>query len=131
MATARAHIRIARPAAEVWQAVSDPTAIKHWFPGVAECVAAGDVRHVSTTTGVEVDERIVANDATLRRFQYALLPGAVPVESHLATVDVIEDGEGALVVYGVDVLPDALGSAMQSTVEGAVAGLREHLEGAA
>ena len=36
MGTGRAHARIDRPAADVWAAVTDPTAISHWFPGVAE-----------------------------------------------------------------------------------------------
>ena len=129
MATARAHIRIDRPADEVWQAVTDPTLIKDWFPGLSDCTADGNVRHVTTTTGIEVDEEIVTNDESLRRFQYRLLPGPVPVEQHLATLDVIGDGDGTIVVYGVDVEPEAFGAAMQQTVDGAVAGLKAHVEG--
>jgi uncharacterized protein YndB with AHSA1/START domain len=130
MATARGHIRIDRPAADVWQAIADPTLIKDWFPGLSDCTADGSgVRHVTTSNGREVDEEIVTNDASLRRFQYRLLPGAVPVEQHLATVDVIEDGNGSLVVYGVDVQPEAFGPAMQQTVDAALAGLKAHVEG--
>lgn len=128
MATSRAHIRIDRPADEVWQAVTDPTLIKDWFPGLSDCTSDGSSRHVTTADGIEVDEEIVTNDAALRRFQYRLLPGAVPVEQHLATVDVIDDGDGTLVVYGVDVQPEAFGPAMQQTVDGAVAGLKAHVE---
>ena len=35
----------------------------------------------------------------------------------------------SLVVYGVDVQPEAFGAAMQQTVDGAVAGLKAHIEG--
>ena len=128
MATTRAHIRIDRPADEVWKAITDPTLIRDWFPGLSDCTSAGDVRHVTTSNGMEVDEEIITNDSTLRRFQYRLLPGPVPVEHHLATVDVIDDGDGALVVYGVDVKPDDFGAAMQQTADGAVAGLKAHVE---
>jgi uncharacterized protein YndB with AHSA1/START domain len=128
MATARAHIRIDRSADEVWSAVSDPVGIAAWFPGVATCTVDGDVRHIATTNGVEVDEEIVSNDAGLRRFQYSLRPGPVPLEHHLATVDVIDDGDGSLVVYSCDVRPDPLGPAMQQTLDAAVSGLKRHLE---
>ena len=128
MATARAHARIDRSAQDVWAAVSDPVGIAAWFPGVAACTLDGDVRHVTTTNGVEVDEEIVTNDAGLRRFQYSLRPGPVPLEQHLATVDVIEDGDGSLVVYSCDVRPDELGPAMQQSADGAVDGLKRHLE---
>ncbi len=129
MATTRAHARIDRPADEVWAVVTEPTGIAAWFPGVTACTIDGDVRHVTTATGVEVDEEIVTNDGGLRRFQYRLVPGVVPVERHLATVDVLEDGDGALVVYSCDVSPDALGPAMQQSADGAVSGLKRHLEG--
>ena len=129
MATTRAHIHIDRPADEVWKAITDPTLIKDWFPGLSNCTAADSVRHVWTTTGIEVDEEIVTNDADLRRFQYRLLPGPVPVEHHLATVDVLEDGDGSLVIYAVDVLPEPFGPAMQQTAEGALAGLKAYSEG--
>lgn len=129
MATARAHAHITRPVGEVWPLVADPNGIVSWFPGLQACTYADGVRHVTTETGVEVDEEIVTNDAELRRFQYRLRPGPVPVEQHLATVDVLDDGAGgSIVVYSVDVAPDALGAAMQSTVAGAVAGLKVRAE---
>ncbi|MCU1502369.1 MAG: hypothetical protein JWM12_1723 [Ilumatobacteraceae bacterium] len=128
MGTSRAHARISRPADEVWDAVTDPNGIVAWFPGVAGCTHADGVRHVTTSSGIEVDEVIVTNDGQLRRFQYSLQPGAVPVEQHLATVDVVDDGDGSLVIYSVDVAPDAFAPAMQQTIEAAVAGLKAHVE---
>ena len=132
MATARAHTRIAKPADAVWEPITDPDGIVSWFPGVSECTNADGVRHVRTSTGVEVDEEIVTNDSQLRRFQYRLVPGVVPVESHLATVDVLPDGDDAsIVVYSVDVTPDAMGASMQQSVAAALDGLKRHLEGSA
>jgi len=128
MATARSHAYIARPADEVWALIGDPGRITDWFPGVAACAVDGTVRHVTTSTGVEVDEDIVTNDSGLRRFQYSLRPGVVPVDHHLNTIDVIEDGDGSLVIYSSDVAPDGLGPAMQQSVEGAVGGLKRYIE---
>lgn len=129
MASARSHIRIAKPAGEVWAAVTDPTAIKDWFPGLANCTSEGNMRHVWVANGMEVDEEIVTNDGNLRRFQYKLVPGVVPVEHHLATIDVLDDGDGSLVVYGIDVQPEGFGGAMQQTADAAMAGLKAHFEG--
>ncbi len=127
MATARAYARIDGPAEEVWALVTDPTALPAWFPGVQETTLEGDVRTVTTTTGVVVRERIVTNDAELRRFQYSLLelPG---LESHVATVDVLADGDGVIAVYAADVKPDAAGAQMQQSVTAAVEGLKKAVE---
>ena len=131
MATARAHTRIARPADEVWALVTDPTRINGWFPGVDGCTFDDGVRHVHVVGDIEVDEKIVTNDVALRRFQYSLVPSAVvPLESHLATVDVLDDGDGALVVYSIEVAPEAFGPSMQQSADGAVAGLKAYVEGA-
>lgn len=129
MATARAHDRVARDVDTVWAAVSDPVGITKWFPGVADCTLDGSVRHVVMSNGVEVDERIVSNDAGLRRFQYSIVPGGVvPYEHHLGTIDVIEDGDGALLIYAGDVTPDNFGPSLQKTLEAAVQGLKGYLE---
>jgi uncharacterized protein YndB with AHSA1/START domain len=129
MATTRAHVRVARPPDEVWAVVSDPVGITDWFPGIASCTLDGSVRHVVTTNGIEVDEEIVTNDAGLRRFQYRIpAGGVVPYERHLATIDVLDDGDGALVIYSGDVMPDQFGPSLQQTLEAAVQGLQQHVE---
>ena len=61
----------------------------------------------------------LANDADLRRFQYRIVPGLVPVESHLGTIDVIEHGPESIVVYSTEVSPDSFGSTMQATIAAA------------
>ena len=128
MATARAHVRIARSADEVWKALADPDAIQDWFPAITDSTTTNGRRHIVMADGTEIDEDVVTVDDSLRRFQYRLVPGAVPVEQHLGTVDVIEDGDGTLLVYGVDVQPDALGVPMQQAAEGLAGALKAHLE---
>lgn len=106
MATIRHHARIARPADEVWAQVTDAGDIT-WLDGIDACSLDGDVRTVSTM-GIEVQERIVTNDAALRRLQYTIVGGPLVPEHHLATLDVLEDGDGCIFVFGCDLRPDEL-----------------------
>jgi carbon monoxide dehydrogenase subunit G len=128
MATIRVHARISRPADEVWKVVSDAGSME-WFPGVEASSLEGSVRSVTFTGDVKVDEEIVTNDDELRRLQYRIVGGAVPVDFHLGTIDVLEDGDGSLVVYSTDVQPDGLGKVMKGSITTAVEGLKKHLEG--
>lgn len=128
MATVRAHARISRPADEVWKVVSNAGSME-WFPGVEASSLEGSVRTVTFEGGIEVQEEIVTNDDELRRFQYRIVGGALPVDFHLGTVDVLEDGDGSIVVYGTDVQPDNLGKVIGPSTASAVAGLKKHLEG--
>lgn len=64
----------------------------------------------------------------LRRFQYRITAG-LPVEQHLGTTDVREDGDGALAVYSTEIRPDALADVMGPWIERGVPGLKRHLEG--
>jgi hypothetical protein len=128
MATIRHHTRINRSADEVWKVVSDAGNMD-WFPAAESCSLNGTTRTVSFGGDITVDEKIVTSDDELRRFQYRIVGGAMPVESHLGTIDVIEDGDGSLMIYSTDVLPDGLAKPMNSSIRAAVEGLRNHFEG--
>lgn len=130
MASLRTHTRIARPADEVWKVVSDPAGISAWFPGIEQATAGDGTRSCTLRGGVQLEEDIVTVDDDLRRFQYRITAG-MPVEQHLGTVDVLEDGDGALVVYSTEIRPDALADVMGPSIERGVQGLKKHLEGSA
>jgi hypothetical protein len=67
-------------------------------------------------------------DEELRRFQYQITSG-MPVEHHLGTDDVPEDGpDGALVVYSTEITPDSLADMIGPSIDGGVQGLKAHLE---
>lgn len=129
MASLRSTARIGRPADEVWKVVSDAAGISAWFPGIEQATVSGSTRTVTMGDGMALEEDIVTVDDALRRFQYRIT-GGMPVEHHLGTVDVLEDGDGALVVYSTEVSPDSMGELMGPAVEGGVQGLKAHLEGA-
>lgn len=129
MASLRSTARIARPADEVWKVVSDVAGISAWFPGIEQATAGEGTRSCTLAGGHELQEDVVNVDHELRRFQYRITAG-MPVERHLGTVDVLEDGaDGALVVYSTEVTPDGLADVMGPSIERGVQGLKAHVEG--
>lgn len=129
MATLRSHTTIDRPVDEVWSVVSDAGRISEWFPAVATSSASGNGRSCELEGGVPLEEEIVTNDARLRRFQYRIVGGGVPADSHLGTIDVLglDDGR-SLVVYGTEITPDELAGTMGPAIEDGVRGLKEFCE---
>mgnify|MGYP000117793711 CR=1 FL=1 len=127
MASLRTHARIARPADEVWKVVSDAAGISGWFPGIEQATVEGGTRTCTLAGGMTLVEDVVTVDDELRRFQYRITDG-IPVEHHLGTVDVLDDGDGALVVYSTEVTPDSLADLMRPAIEGGVQGLKAKLE---
>lgn len=129
MASLRSTVRIARPADDVWKVVSDAAGISAWFPGIESATAADGTRSCTLAGGHELHEDVVNVDGALRRFQYRIT-GGLPVEHHLGTVDVLEDGpQGTLVVYSTEITPDDLAGMIGPSIEGGVQGLKQHLEG--
>ncbi len=128
MASLRSTVRIARPADDVWTVVSDAAGISAWFPGIEHATAADGTRSCTLAGGHELHEDVVNVDGELRRFQYRITIG-LPVEHHLGTVDVLEDGpQGTLVVYSTEITPDELAGMIGPSIEGGVQGLKLHLE---
>ena len=127
MATIRHHARIARSADDVWAVVRDTGDVAEWFPAIDASSQDGDVR-VCSMMGLELKEQIVTNDDELRRLQYRIVEAPMPIEFHLATVDVLEDGAGSLVVYSTEVQPDDLAPVVSPSLADGLAGLKAFLE---
>ena len=130
MTSVRVHIRIAAPADVVWKVVSDAATVAAWFPAVARSSAEGSTRTIHLHNGPVLEEDIVTNDQVLRRFQHAIRSG-LPMDSHLATIDVLDDRDGALVIYGADVEPAAAASMMAGLLSEALDGLKRFVEAGA
>jgi carbon monoxide dehydrogenase subunit G len=129
MATIRHHVHIDRRPDEVWKVVADAAAIAAWFPGIESVRMEGNRRHCALGPGLELVEEVVTVDDDLRRFQYRIVGGPLSVSSHLATVDVLADGDGSLVVYSTDVSPDEVKDLIDPAIAAGVQGLKSHLEG--
>ena len=123
MATVRRHVRINRPAAEVWAIVGDAAALPRWFPGIVDAKVDGAVRIVTTGAGLPMPEEIVTCDPLLRRFQYRIT--APMFRHHLSTIDVIDLEDGTtLAIYAVDADP----SVLALTIGGAAGAALEYVK---
>jgi len=107
MASLRYERRIAASADAVWDVVRRPESIPTWFPGIVSCTVEGNVRVVTTASGVEMPEEILTNDSSIRRFAYRIT--APLYRFHLGVIDVIELGpDDSLCVYSTTAEPDPL-----------------------
>jgi Polyketide cyclase / dehydrase and lipid transport len=127
MATIRETIHIDASPEAVWAGVRDPLALLDWFEGLDGGEMEGNARKIRMGD-ITITEEIVTVDDDLRRFQYSITEMPIPVEFHLATIDVLEDGDGSLIVYGVDVRPDMLKDILAPTISGACVGMKKHFE---
>jgi hypothetical protein len=107
MASFRHERRIAATADVVWNIVRRPESIPTWFPGIVSCTVDGDVRVITTATGMQIPEKIMTIDSNIRRFAYRV---TAPLYTfHLGVIDVIEIGQyDALCVYSTTAEPDTL-----------------------
>ena len=124
----RETIHIDAPPEKVWAEVREPLALLDWFDGIDSGEMVGNARKLKMGD-ISVTEEIVTVDDDLRRFQYSITELPIPIEFHLSTIDVLEDGDGTLIVYGVDVRPDELSGILGPTIAGAVKGMKKHFEG--
>jgi hypothetical protein len=116
VATIRRHVCIDCPADTAWAVVGDPGSVTRWFPRMEQVEVDGDRRRITLASGIVLDEELVTIRDDLRRLQYRLL-GPFPVNHHLATVDVLEDGpDRCVVVYATDVVPHALAFILDGAV---------------
>lgn len=123
----RHHIRIDRPAADVWALAGDPTRIHEWFPGIVDCTVEGNVRVITSGTGMPMPEEILVNDHVQRRFQYRIT--APLFAYHRGTIDVIDLGdETSLVVYSTDADPRTMALVISGGAAGALDELKRQME---
>ena len=126
MATVRRHIRIAASPERVWGMLRDPASISQWWPGITAATFEGTTRTVTLASGPSVPEEFLTLDDDQRRLQYRL---SLPVVSHhLATVDVLDDPDGSLVIYGTDIAPDAMALVFGGASGAALKGLKRLIE---
>jgi hypothetical protein len=105
---------------EVWRRVSDYGGADRLAPGfVTECRLEEDTRSIKFANGWQVTERLVAMDGDIRRLAYSVIDGQA--KHHNAAMQIyprIEpDGNGALVRWTTDVLPDALAPMIRGMME--------------
>ena len=107
MASLRYERRIAATVDAVWDVVRHPESIPRWFPGIVSCVVEGNIRTITTATGLQMPEENLTIDQMIRRFAYRII--APLYRFHLGVINVIELGPlDSLCVYSTTAEPDPL-----------------------
>ena len=123
----RHHVRIDRPAADVWSLAGDPARLHEWFPGIVDCRVEGTTRVITTGAGIPMPEELLVVDPVQRRFQYRI---TAPMFSyHRGTIDVIDLGDGTCVVtYQTDADPRTMALTIAGGTAGALDELKRRME---
>jgi hypothetical protein len=119
VASLRHERRIGAEANTVWEVVRRPESIPQWFPGIVSCTVEGNVRVITTASGLEIPEEILSIDDTLRHFAYRI---TAPMYSfHLGVIDVFEiTAHDSLCVYSTTAIPDTLALFIDGAAVGAL-----------
>lgn len=112
---------------EVWELVGDFEGVGDFFPGIDGVEIEGDVRKIAMM-GLEISEQLVERDADGRVIVYSVI-GGVPVESHKATVSVVERSGGSTVEWSVEVEPAEMLPIFVDTYRQALEQVRQHVDG--
>ncbi|MFC6066642.1 SRPBCC family protein [Streptomyces ochraceiscleroticus] len=120
MTTLRSHALLDCAPDVLWKVVSDAAHISDWFPAITTSTGDDTHRTVTLEDGTRLEESIVTRDPRLRRFQYRVVGGDLPVEHHLGTIDIFDVGQRSLLVYSTEIEPATLGEAFGPAVEEAV-----------
>ena len=131
MASVHREIVIARPPAEVWDALADVGALHtRLVPGfVTDCRLEPGARVVTFANGLVARELIVDVDSDRRRVAWAVVGGRLI--HHNASAQVFDDGGGATrFVWIADFLPDEHAPAIAAMIEQGMKAMKGHLESA-
>ena len=129
MASIRKEFVLQRTPEEVWSALRDFGGL-HLGLGrgfVTACVLeeSGAVRRITFANGMEVRERLVTLDEARRRLVYTVEGGRA--SHHNASAEVLADGAGSRFVWITDLLPDALGPAIEQMMEAGATAMAANL----
>ena len=129
MASVHREIVIARPPAEVWDALADVGALHtRLAPGfVTDCRLEPGARDVTFANGMVARELIVDVDVERRRVAWSVVGGRL--SHHNASAQVFAAGNDATrFVWIADFLPDEHAPALTTMIENGLATMKRHLD---
>jgi Polyketide cyclase / dehydrase and lipid transport len=95
-ATAISSIELAVDPDTVWTLIGGFGSLRDWLPNFAtsELGAGGRTRHLTTTSGDEIVEQMLAFDDAARSYSYCIVESPFPVTVPLSTVQVLPQADG-------------------------------------
>jgi hypothetical protein len=89
----------------VWNIIGDPGGISAWHPAIASSSLDGDARLCVLGNGAEIHEKVIAMDAGARSYTYTITESPLPLTGYKSTIQVSEEGTGAVVEWTADFEP--------------------------
>jgi len=120
-------IQVNASAAAAWEKVGDTAGVNNLVSLITACHQEGDTRYCTMADGSKITEKIVSHDSADKRFAYAVTEGPMPIEFHASSMQVFENGNGARIVWSVDVKPDSLVPMFEPMMDMAADSIREVL----
>lgn len=131
--------RIEAGADAVWALLGDFGGVQRFSRGIEGCEVEGEgvgaVRTLRMAGGLEIRERLEALDEAGRTLRYSIVgESPLPVDDYLATIRVVEEGDGCRVEWSGSFEPRGVGvekvaPLVEGIYRGGIAGVRKTLGG--
>jgi hypothetical protein len=112
--------------AQLWEIVGTPDRVD-WVPGVTNCEFDGEVRSLSLPGAGAIKEKILRRDADAMHMQYSCIESPIPLQSHLAEIQISAKNGGTQMVWRTTVKPEEFEKFIEDSMNGAVEQLHQLL----
>lgn len=107
-----------------WLKVADAGSVDKLISQIKTCRLEGDMRYCAMADGAQIVEQIVTIDNDNRRMAYRISGGDIPFEFHAGSMQVVQRGTGARLLWAFDFKPDALEGPIAQMLEAAAESIR-------
>lgn len=108
MATINKYIHVTKTADEAWSLLSDVGRINALLPSIESCTTDGNIRTCAMKNGSTTVERIDSIDENTKSISCSILESSVNFDYHRAKMMVLDDADGAKIVWNIEIRPDSL-----------------------
>lgn len=112
---------------QVWAIVGTPDRVD-WVPGIEGCEFDGEVRAFKLPGAGFIKERILKRDEATRFIEYSCFESPMPLEKHLASMQLEATENGCLLVWLTEVEPLEVEPFIQGSMDGALVQLQRVCE---
>ncbi len=127
MATIIRKIPVSAEAEQAWTAIADPERINELLTFLGPVTVAGNERTCSLGEQGTLEELLVSTDPDQRRIAYAIVSSPFGFVHHHASMEIVDDPDGATFVWTTDFLPDELQAAIEPVIDLGVASIEQSL----
>jgi hypothetical protein len=117
MTTIIRRVPVAAGTAQAWEAIADPARVDELFTFLGPTTVRGDHRTCSLGDQGLLEELLVATDAHLKRVAYSITSSPFGFVHHHASMEIVDDPEGAVLVWTTDFLPDGLRETIEPVID--------------